>query len=304
MRTIKISRELAAAIINFIGDNDNFIYDELFGALSSQPEYSGTPAYICGLAASGGRPIACLDIESTGVNPTVDRIVELSITKVYGSTVTFDAARSKTWLVNPGVPIPESASAVHGITDADVAGAGGFASIAKEVLEFLDGCDVLTFNGNAFDVPMLCQHFDELLIDWPSQGTRQFDASVIFRRQHPRTLTAAVAEYVGTGHEGAHGAGADVDGTLKVFAAQLERDTELAAMTPDELHTLCADGRRNVDVAGKLILDDNNDVVFNFGTHKGKRLKDEASYAQWMLRSDFPRNTKGHIIKLLGYDKK
>jgi DNA polymerase-3 subunit epsilon len=306
MRTVRISRELVARLFEVLGTNapGSYELDEIKDILTAQPEYSGQLAYINGLAAASGRPIACIDIESTGVNPTVDRIVELSVTKIYGNTVTLAGAQSKTWLINPGVLIPDSATEVHGITNEEVASAGSFAFFAHEIHHFIDECDILTFNGNAFDVPMLCQHFDEVGIEWPAIGTRQFDASVIFRKQYPRTLTAAVEEYTGAGHEGAHGALADVTGTVRVFAAQLEHDPELAKMTPDELHEYCADGRRNIDVAGKLTLNEAGEAVFTFGTHKGKRLKDEASYAQWMLRSDFPSNTKRHIMRLLGHDKK
>ena len=293
MQFVKIPLSLAVSLSNAAVGLVSLA--ALQAVIDAAPKLTGTLDAVRRLAVAGGRDICGIDIEATGVNATQDRIIELSVVKVKRTGGT----EARTWMVNPGINIPVEASAVHGIFDADVRAEDVFSGHVAEIYGFLAGCDIAGFSSNSYDVPMLCQHFDEAGVDWPAMGTRQYDAAIIFRQQAPRTLSAAVLEYTGEPLSDAHRAEADTLATLAVLAAQLEREPMLAALTPDELHAASCYNAKQVDVGGKLVLNEAGEVTFNFGTHKGKAVLSEPSYARWMLRSDFPNNTKRHLERVL-----
>lgn len=238
------------------------------------------------------RPLVCLDIESTGTSVTTDRIIELGLVRLDP-----DGTRTPLrWLLNPGCPIPPASTAVHKITDAEVAGQPGFVDVAEEVAVALMGVDLAGFNLRAFDLPMLRAEFERAGVAWPCPHARVVDAFVIFRERETRKLTDAVRFYCGRELEGAHSAVADADATLDVLLAQLERYPDL----PRELGALDqASGGRRPDWAtecGKIRWNSDGDAVFSFGKHKGQRLADVAraapDFLRWVQRSDFPRDVQ------------
>ena len=243
------------------------------------------------------RPLVFFDLETTGVNISQDRIVELSFVKQLPDGGT----ESRTWRINPGIPIPAQATAVHHISNADVADCPRFEDIANDVLAFIEGCDLAGYNSNHFDVPLLQE---ELLragkdIDLKREH-RMIDAFVIFQKHTPRTLTAAYKHYCGKDLEGAHGANADTLATREVLLAQLAQHSDVPH-TVEALEDYTTLGR-TADLAGRLGYDEQDEVVFNFGKYKGKRVCDifrsDPSYYSWMMQGDFPEYTKRVITGL------
>lgn len=247
------------------------------------------------LLAKMSGPIAFFDTETTGTKPAEDRIVSLDVAVLYpdGEIV------SRRWLVNPGIPIPEAASNVHGIWDEQVADAPSFSEIAEEVENFIRGCDLAHFNGDHFDIPLLAEEMDRAGLQFSMIGRISLDCSNIFRKKEPRTLSAALEFYVGEDHEGAHDSKADVEATLKVFLAQLKRYPDLCALSLAELANETCFNPNKVDLAGKLILNDEGEILYNFGQHIGKKVADHTSYAAWMLGANFPADTKRHLERIL-----
>lgn len=240
------------------------------------------------------RPLVFFDIESTGLDPAKDRIVQLALAK-YGTD--WNQIDSKEYLVNPGIPIPPDATEVHGIKDRDVANQPLFKSIAKEVAYFLQGCDLAGFNILRYDVPMLAEELGRCNIEFPPAETRFVDAQTIFFRKEERTLSAALKFYCDRELENAHSAMADTQATKDVFLAQLKRYPELNTSV-EELHIFCG-GDKIVDPAKKLLLSPTGDVVYAFGKYKNQRVVDYPDYAKWMMVSDFPDSTKRVLKKLL-----
>jgi len=237
------------------------------------------------------RPIVCFD-------PATDRIVEISILRVEP-----DGTRQvRTRRINPGRPIPEGATAVHGIRDEDVAGAPPFRQVAKGLLELLDGADLAGFNVARFDIPLLDREFRDCGLKPELDRRRVVDSMTIFHRMEPRDLSAATRFYLDREHTGAHGAEADVAASFEILEAQLERYEDL----PDGVDALDAWIRRvpdnAADQSGKFVKE-NGRVVFNFGKHKGKPLADIAAsapdYLQWILGSDFPDDAKRFVREAL-----
>ena len=237
------------------------------------------------------RPIVCFDLETTGIDPATDRIVEISILRVE-----LDGTRQvRTRRINPGRPIPKEATAVHGIRDEDVADAPSFRQIARGLLEFLEGADLAGFNVARFDIPLLDREFRDCELTLGLDQRRIVDAMTIFHRMEPRDLSAATRFYLDREHTGAHGAEADVQASFEILEAQLARYEEL----PDTVDGLDAWIRRvpdnAADQSGKFVHEDGR-VVFNFGKHKGKPLVEVAAsmpdYLQWILGSDFPDDAK------------
>ena len=237
------------------------------------------------------RPIVVFDLETTGVNVTTDRIVEISTVKLCpGQT----EPEVKTRRLNPEMHIPEEATAVHHITDADVADCPRFKQIAKNLAKYLEGCDIAGFNSNRFDIPMLDQEFQRADVDFDFSKARFIDVQTIFHKKEPRNLTAAYRFYCGKELEGAHSANADTMATYEVLLAQLERYPDL----PDNVEELAdfASQNRNVDFMGRLVYDDKKREVINFGRYKGKLaeevLKKDPGYYGWIMQGDFTKNTK------------
>lgn len=245
------------------------------------------------------RPLAFFDLETTGTDPASDRIVEISVVRL-GVDGTREA---RTRRVNPERPIPPDATAVHGITDADVADAPPFRSIARAFLEFLADADLAGFNVLRFDAPLLEREFRDAGIPDAFAGRRIVDALAIYHRKEPRNLAAAVRFYLGREHEGAHAAEADVLATADVLLAQLDRYADLPA-TVGELAAWCNPAPPGaVDRGGKFVRRD-GEIVFNFGKKKGRKLadiaRDEPDYLRWMLGSDFPDDVRAIVKEALG----
>lgn len=233
------------------------------------------------------RPLVCFDLETTGTSVDRDRIVEIAMVRVEPS----GERRSYRTLVNPGMPIPPGATAVHGITDDDVRGAPAFAEITGEVTRMLDGADLCGFNSIGFDAPLLEAELRRAGSDYTTEGRRHLDAMRIFHRMEPRTLTAAYRKYCGKDLTDAHAALADVEATLEVLDAMVARYDELTGEV-DALHRLSNPNEgRYVDRTRKFEWDDSGRAVFAFGKHAGRALEDVArqtpDYLSWMLGKDF-----------------
>lgn len=241
-------------------------------------------------------PIVFFDLETTGVNITSDRIVEISYLKVFpnGNEV------SRTMRINPEMHIPEQASEVHGIYDDDVKDCPTFKQVAKDVAHDFEGADIAGFNSNRFDVPLLAEEFLRAGVDLDMTRRKFIDVQVIFHKMEQRTLSAAVKFYCGKELEGAHSADADTRATYEVLQAQLDRYGELqndiAWLSEFSSHT------RNVDFAGRIVYDDKGVEVFNFGKYKGipvvEVLRRDPSYYSWMMQGDFSLNTKQVLTRI------
>lgn len=240
------------------------------------------------------RPICFIDLETTGTDVMADRIVEISVLKVN----TDGTEEVKTMLINPGIPIPEAATAVHGISDAMVKDAPLFASISKSLLKLIDGCDIGGFYSNHFDIPVLVSHFTRVGLELNWRGVNLIDVGIIYKIKEPRTLSAGVSYYLGKEHTEAHSAEADITATKEIFLKMLSMYEDL----PKDFHELAVFsnfGNEFCDLSGKFIKKD-GEIVFNFGTHKGKIAKNEVSYLDWMItKGDFPKDTKDFARSLL-----
>jgi DNA polymerase-3 subunit epsilon len=244
------------------------------------------------------RPLVVFDLETTGVDPNTDRIVEISVLRVAP-----DGTReSRTRRINPGRPIPAGATAVHGIRDQDVRDEPSFRQIARGLLDFMADADLAGFNISRFDLPLLDREFRNCGLDLQVSKRRVVDAMTIYHRKERRDLSAAVSFYLGRSHEGAHAAEADVIATIEVLDAQLAMYPDLPR-TVDELDSWGRDGRPPaVDGAGKFVWRD-GEAVFDFGKHQGRTLRavaeEDAGYLAWILKSDFPDDARELVAEAL-----
>ena len=248
------------------------------------------------------RPLIFFDIESTGVDPGRDHIVEISLIKVHPN----GDEEVKTRRINPGVHIPEETTAIHGISDEDVRDCPTFPQIAKSLAAFIKGGDLAGYNSNKFDIPMLVEEFMRAGIEIDLDGKRFVDVQNIFHKMEQRTLAAAHRFYCGTEIENAHSAEADIRATYNVLKAQLDRYPDTLQNDVEFLSDF-SQTTRNVDFAGRIVLNDKDVPVFNFGKHKGRPVAEvfaaEPTYYAWMMNGDFPMNTKQVITQLrLGKD--
>ncbi len=242
-------------------------------------------------------PLVFFDLETTGINISKDRIVEISILKVFPN----GKEEVKTRRINPEMPIPPQSTAIHGITDEDVKDCPTFKQIAKSLVEILEGSDLAGFNSSRFDVPMLSEEFLRAGIDFDMSKRKFIDVQIIYHRKEPRTLSAAYKFYCDKTLENAHSAEVDTRATYEVLKSQLK-------MYPDLTNDIEALSKEyssfndNVDYAGRMIYDENGVELFNFGKHKGKPvakvLVDEPGYYAWMMDGDFPLNTKQALTKI------
>ncbi|MDE6500082.1 MAG: 3'-5' exonuclease [Rikenella sp.] len=243
------------------------------------------------------RPIIFFDIESTGVDPGKDHIVEISLIKVHPN----GDEEVKTRRINPGVPIPAASTAIHGITDEDVKDCPTFAQIGRSLAEFIQGADLAGYNSNKFDIPILVEEFMRAGIEIDLHGKRFVDVQNIFHKMEQRTLAAAYKFYCGSEIENAHSAEADIRATYEVLKAQLDRYPDALE---NDIEFLADFSRmsRNVDFAGRIALNDRDVPVFNFGKHKGRPVAEvfasEPSYYSWMMNGDFPMETKQVLTRL------
>jgi DNA polymerase-3 subunit epsilon len=236
------------------------------------------------------RPIAFIDLETTGINVSSDRIVEISVLKIYPNG-------KEEWMsnrINPEMPIPPKSTAIHGITDEDVADSPTFKEIAKKLTAFLEGTDLAGYNAIKFDIPVLAEEFLRANIDFNFHKRKYVDVQVIFHKKEQRTLAAAYQFYCNRELENAHSSKADTEATYEVLKAQLDRYNDLE----NNVEKLADFSAYNniVDFAGRIIYDENGIEIFNFGKHKGKPVelvfREEPSYYSWMMNGDFPLYTK------------
>lgn len=236
------------------------------------------------------KPIIFFDLETTGTNITQDRIVEISMIKIMPN----GEEHERTLRINPEMPIPAEATAVHGITDADVANCRTFKMIASDLAKSFIGCDIAGFNSNRFDIPMLDQEFQRAGVKFDFTKPRFIDVQTIFHKKEQRTLVAAYKFYCGKDLTDAHSASADTRATYEVLKAQLDRYEDL----PNDMEALSeySSQNRNVDLAGRIIYNENKQEVINFGKYKGKLVVDvfrsDPGYYSWIMQGDFPQNTK------------
>lgn len=249
------------------------------------------------------KPLVILDLETTGVNIASDRIVEFSALKV-------SPGGREEWLtmrLNPGIPISPEATRVHGISDADVANEPHFRDVARRIASFLEGCDLAGFNSMKFDIPILCEEFLRVNVDFNPARHRYVDVQVIFHKKEQRTLSAAYKFYCNLELENAHSSKADTAATYEILKAQLDRYPDLE--NDIEKLSVFSAFNNNADLAGRIVFNEQGQEVFNFGKHKGKPVelvfKEEPSYYSWMMNGDFPLNTKQVItaIKVRSFGK-
>lgn len=247
------------------------------------------------------RPIIFFDLETTGVDTTNDRIVEISMIKVMPDGTEIP----KTRRINPEMPIPPEATAIHGITDEDVRDKPTFAQIAKSLAQFIQGCDFGGFNSNRFDLPMLVEEFLRVGVNVDLKHSRFIDVQNIFHKMEQRTLVAAYKFYCDKDLEGAHSAEADTRATYEVLKAQIGRYEELENNI-DFLADFSSRGE-TADFAGRILYNEKGEEIFGFGKHKGKVVSEifraEPSYYDWMMNGDFPRYTKKVITEIRLRDK-
>ena len=236
------------------------------------------------------QPIVFFDLETTGVNIAKDRIVEISILKVFPN----GNKESKTWLVNPEVEIPAESTAVHGITNEKVAGEPTFKELANKVNEMIKGCDLAGFNSNRFDIPLLAEELMRVGIDFDMNGRKAIDVQVIFHKKEQRTLGAGYQFYCGRELEGAHGAEADTNATYEILLAQVDKYEDIGN-TVDALSEFSTHGER-ADFAGFILMNDEKQEIFSFGKYKGRTVEEvfieNPGYNNWIQNADFPLYTK------------
>ena len=236
------------------------------------------------------RPIVFFDLETTGINIVTDKIVEISILKVFPN----GNKESKTWLVNPEMEIPQESIDVHGITNEKVMSEPTFKELASEVNEMITGVDLAGFNSNRFDIPLLAEELMRVGIDFDMKNRKAIDVQVIFHKKEQRTLGAGYQFYCGKELEGAHGAEADTNATYEILLAQLDKYDDIENSV-DALSNFSAHGIR-VDLAGFILMNDQHQEVFSFGKYKGRIveevLKENPGYNNWIQNADFPLYTK------------
>ncbi|MEK6476774.1 3'-5' exonuclease [Catalinimonas sp. 4WD22] len=253
-------------------------------------------------------PLAFFDLETTGTNVSNDRIIEVHIIKMKPNGET----EEKNLRVNPQIPIPEESSLIHGIYDKDVKDLPPFKAIAKELHKFLEGCDLSGFNIIRFDVPMLVEEFLRENIDFDVSNRKLVDSQKIFHLMEKRTLSAAYEFYCKKSLEDAHSAEADTRASMEVLFAQIERyqDKPVVDAKGNPLGTIKDDvnslhnisSTKMVDLAGRFVFNDQGVEVFNFGKFKNRPILDvlqsEPAYYDWMMRGDFPLDTKRKLTEI------
>jgi DNA polymerase-3 subunit epsilon len=248
-------------------------------------------------------PIIFFDLETTGINIASDRIVEISYLRVSLN----GNETSKTLRVNPGIPIPEKATAIHGISNEDIKDAPTFNEVAKSVARDFEGCDLAGYNSVKFDIPLLAEEFLRAGVDIDLKRRKFVDVQVIFMKMEPRTLSAAYKFFVDKELSDAHSAEADTYATYEVLQAQLDRysnlENDIGKLAEFSAHN------RNVDFAGRIVYNEEDVEVFNFGKYKGQAVREvlekDPGYFGWMMNGDFPLYTKKVLtsIKLASIKK-
>lgn len=242
------------------------------------------------------RPIAFIDLETTGTNLGTDRIVEIAIVKIHPD----GTKQVKRKLINPEMPIPAGATDVHGITDEMVKEAPTFRQVANEVKQFIENCDLGGYNSNRFDIPLLMEEFLRVPLEVDMKGRKMVDAQKIFHMMEQRTLSAAYKFYCNKTLEDAHSAEADATATWEILEAQLDKYPQIGNTVEAVVKFTGEDSI--VDFARRFVME-NGKELFNFGKHKGKPVEDvlrnEPQYYDWMMKGDFPLHTKQKLTEIL-----
>ena len=236
------------------------------------------------------KPLIFFDLETTGLNIMTDRIIEIAYLKVYPN----GNEESKCMRINPEMPIPEQSTAIHHITNEDVQDCPTFKHVAQTIANDFRGCDIAGYNSNSFDVPFLAEEFLRAGADFDFANSRFIDVQVVFHKMEQRTLEAAYRFYCNAELTDVHSADADTRATYEVLMAQLDRYPEL--QNDVEFLSKFTKYNRNVDYAGRIVLDEKGVEIFNFGKHRGKSVEEvfrvEPTYYSWMMNGDFPLYTK------------
>jgi DNA polymerase-3 subunit epsilon len=241
------------------------------------------------------KPLAIIDLETTGINLSSDRIVEIAIVRIMP-----DGSKSiKRKLLNPEMQISAVSVDIHGISNEMVKDAPTFKQAANEIKQFLDNCDLAGYNSNRFDIPMLAEEFLRVGLDFEFKGRRLLDVQKVFHMMEQRTLSAAYKFYCNKNLEDAHSAEADASATWEVLVAQISKYPQLGTTVESIIKTI---GEENtVDFARRMVME-NGVEVFNFGKHKGRAvmdvLKAEPQYYDWMMKGDFPLHTKQKLTEI------
>lgn len=242
------------------------------------------------------KPIVFFDLETTGIQIATDRIVEISILKIFPN----GNKESKTWLVNPEMEISKEAIAIHGITNEKVVTEPTFNELASKVSEMIEGCDLAGFNSNRFDIPLLAEEMLRADVNFDMQNRKAIDVQVIFHKKEQRTLSAGYEFYCGKNLENAHSAEADTLATYEILEAQIEKyddvENDIDFLSEYSSHT------KRVDFAGFIIYDENDVENFSFGKYKGQKVTDvlraNPGYYSWMKNADFPLYTKKVLTQI------
>lgn len=242
------------------------------------------------------KPLAFIDLETTGLDVARDRIVEISILRLE----TDGSRKTLTKRINPGIPVPSESSAIHGIRDADLADKADFRTAGPELKQFIGNADLAGYNSNKFDIPLLAEEFLRNDIEFDMSKRKLVDVQNIFHKMEKRTLEAAYKFYCGLELKNSHSAEADVTATLDILEAQLGKYPELEGNV-NFLHEFTS-MYRNVDLAGRIIRNEKGTEVFNFGKHKGRPVSEvfasDPSYYDWMQKGDFTLDTKRKLTEL------
>jgi len=255
------------------------------------------------------RPLAIFDLETTGIRVATDRIVEICVIRVEPD----NSSQVKTYRVNPGIPIPLDATLIHGISDEDIKDAPTFKDLAEELHELYKDCDLSGYNSNRFDIPLLVEEFLRAGIDFDLRDRNFVDVQNIFHRMEPRNLRAAYKFYCDKELIDAHSAEADTVATFEILQAQIERykDTEykdddgnVSIPIQNDMKALhqFSYNTKFVDLIGHVVFNAQQEEVFNFGKHKGRKVEDvfrkEPQYYDWMMKAEFPLSTKKVITSI------
>jgi DNA polymerase III subunit epsilon len=241
------------------------------------------------------KPICFFDIESSGLSISEDKIVSISVLKLHPD----GTMEGKSMLINPTIPIKEEATLVHGITNEMVKDHPTFKQISKALHAFFKDCDIAGYNSDSFDIPILYEEFSRCDIEYPTPDVKNIDVFNIFKKKETRDLKAATMFYCNRELEDAHSSDADTIACKDIFLAQLERYDDLTDKTVDEIMKFSKMDNR-VDFAGKIIIDNDGDYVYNFGKSKGNKIKNDTGFGEWMLKQTFiTKNTKSVVNKIL-----
>lgn len=244
------------------------------------------------------KPLAFFDLETTGLNISKDKIIEIAILKIHPDQKQEIYSRR----IDPGIPISAESTAIHGITNQDLEGCPKFADVAQEIKQFIGDADLAGYNSNKFDIPFLLEEFLRLNIELPMENRKFIDVQTIFHKMEQRTLSAAYRFYCNNELTDAHSAEADIKATYEILTAQLDRYNELKNDVDFLYEFTSGDKAKKIDFVGRLALNDKNEVIYNFGKHAGKTVKEvfslEPGYHRWIIDNEFPLYTKSILKKI------